>query len=292
MDAMKGWLESEHYLKIFSLLLALTIWFMAVNQGEQVVNTRLQEFQVETALLLTPEVREMGEGLVLASELPQVRVTVRISGPSAVAEGTAVGDSVKAYINVAGLTAGVHTIDVKCQVAQAGVKVVKVEPPRVVVNLQRLVLQKVPLSVGFINPPLPARGEDPSGDKAGLYWEGRGVGDVELEPAVVTIEGPRDLINRVKDAMVLIKSSSGEGETLPVLLLDEKGETVKGVKVVPQGVRVILPATSKGEAKNEKGLTYIDPGKNKGDKDKYEIVEEGGAKKGKEEDISRGDEPL
>ena len=130
--------KSERYLKIFSLILALTIWFIAANEGDRTVSTRFQDLQVERILVVTPEVRNICEGFVVVNQVPQVKVTLRISSVLALSSENVIEDFFKAYITLEGLTEGVHNVDVRFELLKTGLNVVKVEPERIEVDLQRV----------------------------------------------------------------------------------------------------------------------------------------------------------
>jgi YbbR domain-containing protein len=231
--------KSERYLKIFSFILALTIWFIAVNQGDGIVSTRFQDLQVERILFITPEARDIGQGIVMVNQIPQVKVTLRISSVLALSSGSVLEDFLKAYITLEGLTEGVHTLDVRFELLKAGLNVIKVEPERVEVDLQRIITAEVPVVPGFIG-----KGVNPQ--------------DVVLEPETVIIEGPERIVGNVKGAMVLIKDINEKAP--PLLLVDDDGKEIRGVKIVSEDVRVILPAVA-----GENSFNHIDSGKNNKD---------------------------
>ncbi len=228
--------KSERYLKIFSFILAFTIWFIAVNQGDGIVSTRFQDLQVERILVITPEARDIGQGIVMVNQLPQVKITLRISSVLALSSGNVLEDFLKAYVTLEGLTEGVHTLDVRFELLKAGLNVIRVEPKRVEVDLQRIITAEVPVVPGFIG-----KGVNPQ--------------DVVLEPDTIVIEGPERIISNVKGAMVLIKDINEN--PLPLLLIDDDGKEISGVKIISEDVRVILPAVA-----GENGFNNIDSGKN------------------------------
>ena len=65
-------------------------------------------------------------------------------------------------------------------------------------------------------------------------------------------------VGNVKGAMVLIKDINEKAP--PLLLVDDDGKEIRGVKIVSEDVRVILPAVA-----GENSFNHIDSGKNNKD---------------------------
>jgi YbbR domain-containing protein len=244
---MTNWLSKEQYLKIFSLILAIAIWFMAIDQEDRAVNTRLQDFKAERTVVVTPQVRDLPDGLVLVSAIPQVRLTLRVSGASAILGKAGAENSVGAYISLLGLSSGLHIVDIQVESQDISITSVKAEPSQAVVELQRLAREERPLTPGFI----------------GSSWDGINLKDVKVEPKTVVIEGPEEAVRSVTCGMILLNPHEEEDykeETLSIHLVDDKGMEVRGVNVSPASARIIIPGRVREE--EYKGLKETHIGEN------------------------------
>ena len=117
----------------------------------------------------------------LAVAPPTVReLKVRVRGPQARLDALA-ASSLPAYSQpLDGLGAGVHTLTVEKQriVLPAGITVVAVRPPALVIRLENRVYKKVPVVVALKGRPA----------------TGFTVSDAVPDPPVVTLQGPRSLL--------------------------------------------------------------------------------------------------
>ncbi|MCX7971192.1 MAG: CdaR family protein [Negativicutes bacterium] len=199
-------------LKILSLLLAMIVWLYVMSD---------QNPPVETSITVPLEVHNLGEGMV-ASDLPE---TVKISLKTSRGRLSDIGDNdIRAYIDVAGLGEGRHTLRIKT-FAPPKVEVAEVNPERVSFHIDESGRRTLPVEAQF------ASGNENPSLKA------------ELSEKQVVVTGPSSLLQTVYRAVVYIDPSNRPASfrlTAEPVLLGYDGKPVDGLKVQPVEVEVTV----------------------------------------------------
>jgi len=134
-------------------------------------------------------------------------------------------DSVRAWIDLSGLSDGTHIVPVKTQIGMTPVQIVAVEPAEVEVALEPLITRLYPIHVNV------------TGDPALGYRKG----SLQLDPPNVTISGPRTLTDRVVAVQVNLSVAGANDtvkKTIAVQPVDVNGEPVTGLTLTPSSVDV------------------------------------------------------
>jgi YbbR domain-containing protein len=211
---------------LWALILALAVWVAAVTAADP----------DEVRLLPTPitvEVVGQDSGLVISSDYPkQVDVTLR--APTSVWERIT-GDpaSVRAILDLSGLSSGDHTVNIQVQVSERPVRIVSVSPANFALVLEPVATRTVIIDLSL----------------AGQPATGYEAGDPSIDPLKVIVAGPESLVETVARARVLISLDGlreAVDKSVPVEILDESGQEVKGLSISPQEVLVKLPVTQQG----------------------------------------------
>ncbi len=211
---------------LWALLLALTVWASAVTSADP---DQIRAYPEAVPLELVGQ----NPDLVLLGTLPRsVEVTLR--APRSVWDKILVHPKpVRAFLNLSGLDAGQHLVNVQVQVSEWPVRVVSVTPPIVILNLERLstrVLDLEPVLVGQL----------PIGFQTG---------ELKLEPARVTISGPESVVQQAAHAQVEIPLSGKRddiSEPFPVQVMDGNMHVLDGLTLNPENVQVTLPIVQQG----------------------------------------------
>lgn len=209
-----------------ALVLALAVWVSAVTAADpDEVRTYPRP--------VTLEIIGQDPGLVIVGSVPD-KVSVTMRAPrSTWNELTAQDDQVRAILDLSGLGAGEHEVDIQTQVKVRPVRVILISPQNLKLSLEPLATRSVPLE-------LVVRGEPAIGYQAGSML---------LKPRETVLSGPESQIKRV--ARVLVELSIAGLRTdvqssLPVRVVDAFGQTVSGLTVNPESVQVNLPITQQG----------------------------------------------
>jgi len=211
---------------LLALVLGLSVWVSAVSAADP---NEVRTYPNPVPL----EVIGQDPSLVLTSEIPS-SLEVSLRAPHSVWETlTAREDAVRAMLDLSGLSAGEHTLEVQIIVAMRPYQVVLANPATVTVVLESLATQSFSLSLSL------------SGQPAAGYQ----VGEATMEVNEVAISGPESLIHQVTRARVLVNLEGVREsieESIPIQMLDAQNKIVPGLAINPESVRVSVPISQQG----------------------------------------------
>ncbi|MDX1408268.1 MAG: CdaR family protein [Saprospiraceae bacterium] len=211
---------------LLALILGVSVWVSAVTGADP---DEVRIFPDTIPL----EVVGNDPALIITSNIPsEVEITLR--APKSVWEQlTAQENSVQATLDLSGLSAGEHTVDIQIRVLERPYQIVLADPKSVSVVLEPLASRTLP-----IEPSL-----------SGLPAIGYQAGDVNIEPTEVVITGPESLVSQAVRARVSI-SLDGIRESLdesePIQILDENNSLVQGLTVSPERAHITVPVSQQG----------------------------------------------
>lgn len=214
---MERWLSSDAAVRVLSVLVALLIWVYVTAQGSPTVTQTLRGVPVQWV--------NVPPGLAVTAVEP-AEVDVRVRGPARLVSDLD-GSRVQATVNLRGEAAGPapHAVHVR---TPSGVQVVGVDPPQVVVHLERLAEREVPVAVEVAGRPAP----------------GMRLGEARADPPVLRVRGAARAVAAVSRAVAGV-DVEGAGRNVevrvPVYAVDADGRPVLGVTLVPDQVAVRVP---------------------------------------------------
>jgi len=202
-----------------ALVLALAIWVLAIYE-ENPPKTELFPQGIPI------EIVEKDERLVILGDIvEEMQITVRASKSS---WESLTPSSFRAFINLEGLKAGLHEVEVQVECPDRSVEILKKEPEKVAIRLEELKTKELTVRV------------DISGAPAQGYIDK----NPTVTPSKVKVVGPGSIVDRVATvvAEVHLWEAKDTIEKMAVLSpLDEKGESLGGVDLDPTQVRVRVP---------------------------------------------------
>src|ERR1051325_2167302 len=158
---------------LLALVLGISVWVSAVSAADP---NEVRPFPHP----ITLEVIGQDPSLILINDLPKT-VDVSLRAPHSVWESLITkDDAVRANVDLTGLSAGKHTVDVHVTVAQRPYQIVLVNPETVTVDLESLAAQTFPLSLSL------------SGQPAAGYE----VGEATMDLREVAVSGPDSLVRQ------------------------------------------------------------------------------------------------
>lgn len=215
---------------LLSMLLAIAVWVSAVNASDP-VQQRVYPKPV------TIERRGLATDLVISGDVAS-QVTVTLSAPSSVWDQILNERApVIAWINLAGLGAGQHTVDVQVHSVIQPSKEVSYSPHTLTLTLEKLSSKEFPVHVV-------QRGEPAIGFRADAY---------KLNQDKVTISGPSSVVEKVKEVRItvdLTQASDNINRTLDVQALDATESPVEGLTIAPAQVSITQPISQRGGYRN------------------------------------------
>lgn len=211
---------------LWAFILALAVWVAAVTAADPDEVRALPS-------PVTVEVVGQDPGLVISSDYPkQVEVTLR--APTSVWERISTDPaSVRAVLDLSGLSSGQHSVGIQVQVSERPARLVSVTPATVNLALEPLATRKLTINLSL----------------AGQPAVGYQAGDPSLSPLQVVVAGAESQVQQAAKAAVTL-SLDGVREdvrkSLTVQVLDADGRPLDGLSVSPQTVDVDVPVSQRG----------------------------------------------
>ena len=223
---MLRWLGKNLRVFVWAFLLAVAVWVVAVTSADP---DETHPFPNPIPL----EVVGQDPGLVITGNIPQ-QIEVILRAPRSVWERLSTEtNNARAALDLSGLDAGPHTLDIQVQIPVRPVRIVSAKPASVAFNLEPLATHTLPVD-------LTMAGELPIGYQAG---------EASLEPQEVILSGPETIVNQVARVHLTVNLAEVRediDQSLPVQALDGKDQPLSGVTINPDAVHIKIPISQQG----------------------------------------------
>lgn len=205
---------------LLSLILAVTVWVVAVQDENPIITA---DYQTPIPVTL----RGPDAGLSIVNQ-PLTQVTLRLRAPRRTWEERLRAQDFIVKADLAGLPAGRHDVVLEADYPGDEVDILEIKPDSLVVTLEAITSRKVPVQVEVIGEPA-----------FGYDWR-----STTVTPTQVTITGTESVVNDVKNALVEV-ALRGARSTLergqPVTLRNAQNEAVTAVlEVAPRTVQITV----------------------------------------------------
>ena len=204
---------------LLALILAVIVWLVSANQENPSVRDVFPD-------PIPVEVRNKPAGMVVFGDIVD-RIQVSIRAPRNSWDNLRAG-SFQAWIDLIGLDADIHDVEVQVKCSDRAVKIVDKKPSKVAVRLE--VLKEKQLDVKPVvvdSPPLGYIYRTPI-----------------VTPARVTVRGPGSVVDRVESVVASIYLQGARSDLERAVALaphDEQGEVVAWAELDPPRVDVKVP---------------------------------------------------
>lgn len=204
---------------LLSAVLAVLLWYYVMSLENPAQNTNFPDLNVA--------VRNTGTSLK-AVVTPDV-VNSAVTAPQN-ALGSLTRSDIRPYVDLTGLSEGVHTVPVRADInsPRAGEISVQFNPPKVEVQLALQVSRIMSVTVQINGTPA----------------FGYGLETAQVTPQQVKVSGDKEAVDRIAKVVAIVdvdgKAGTQQGSKLPVAL-DAAGQEVKGVTFTPPTVEVVVP---------------------------------------------------
>ena len=211
---------------LWAFLLAVAVWIAAVTAADP---DELRTYPTPVKI----EIIGQDPGLVIKGSAPS-DVQVSIRAPQSVwNQLTAQPTSVRAVLDLSGLRAGEHTLNVQVQIGARPVRIVTVSPSSALITLEPLVSRTLALQSTI------------SGQPAVGYQ----AGDLALDPTEVVLAGPQSVVQQVAKVRIVVDIAGvreGIDQSIPVEALDAGNAPVGDLSIQPAAVHATLPISRQG----------------------------------------------
>jgi YbbR domain-containing protein len=223
---MLHWLATNLRTFLLAFALALIVWVTAVTAANP------DETQAFPNPIPIEFIGQDSSLVMTGTVTKQVQVTLR--APQSIWQNLLPGEvPIHAIVDLAGLKAGSHSVQVQIQIAAQPIRIISVTPQKLTLNLEQLVTLSLPVELNFI-------GQPAIGYKAG---------DVVMNPTAIVISGPQSLVAQVKHIRANLDVTNARQNietTLPIQAVSESGLEVAGISVQPESIQVSLPIAQQG----------------------------------------------
>ena len=203
-------------LLLISFVLGVATWIL-VTEEENPTRSGLLPAPIEVVAV------NVGREVAVANALPSA--SIRIAAPDERWDSLT-SANFRAIVDLNGLSAREQTVPVRVEVNDArGVRVISVEPPAILVNLEQIVTREVPVDARIV----------------GALPRGFAAGEAVPEPANVEVSGPESLVDLVVSAGADINVTGltvGISQSLRLVSRGAGGGEIRGVTIDPPNVRI------------------------------------------------------
>jgi len=212
---------------LWALILALAVWVAAVTAADP---DEVHTLQNPVKLELVGQ----DPSLIISGDYPQ-QVDVTLRAPSSVWERiNADPASVRAILDLSGLSSGQHTVNIQIQVSERPVRLIAASPSSVMLTLEPIANRTLKINLGV-------SGQPSIGFQAGSPI---------IDPLEIKISGAESLVNKVAQAHIAVNLDGlreNVDRSLAVELLDENGQQIiNGISLLPETVHVTIPISQQG----------------------------------------------
>ncbi len=216
---MSRWLGQNISLILVSFVLAFFFWAIATESNDP---TREGPFPASIPV----ETEGLGEDK-MAYGIQGSRVRVELRAPESV-WASLEADDLRAYIDLSEVSTGTLTLPIQVEAQASPVQLLKVTPAEATLSVEFIAEKELTVTVKSEGTPVFGyRAETP-----------------EVLPQTVRVRGPASLVEKVTQAQVTVsldgQLSDAKTDLSPVLL-DESGNLVPNVEVIPKTVTVHVP---------------------------------------------------
>lgn len=212
---------------LLALALGISVWISAVTSADP------DEVRVYPNMIPL-EIVGKDPTLIVTSEIPsEVEVTLRT--PRSVWELlTAQENSIQATLDLSGLSAGAHPVNIQLRVLARPYQIVLVNPEIVTVILEPIAHRPLPIDLSL----------------SGLPAIGYQAGEAAINPTEVIVSGPESIVNQAIHARVSL-NLDGARENIeqsnPIQILDENNNVIRrGLTITPDVAQVSVPISQQG----------------------------------------------
>jgi YbbR domain-containing protein len=220
------WLAKNIRTFLLALVLATAVWLSAVTSADP------DEVRIYPNPVLL-DIIGKDPSLIISGNIP-TNVEVTLRAPRSIwNQLTTQENSVQATLDLSGLSAGEHTVNIQIRVNMRPYQIVLANPQTVSINLEPIATRSLPVDLSL------------SGQPA----TGFQTGDTTLEPTKIMISGPQSLVDQAVRARVRVSLDGAResiDQSIGVQIVDTKNVPIKGLTVSPESIHVVIPVNQQG----------------------------------------------
>lgn len=210
--------------KIFSLIIAIILWsyVMGIEDPEQ-------EWEIKNMTVSLTNISALDKQGLVVMEPSEVTVNVKLTGKRSDREKF-IQKNILSQVDLSGYNEGQVKVPVYVRLADqsTSVRLVSWEPKEILFNFEKIVERDRTVTIKT------------SGNLAENYV----IGDIGTKSQSITIKGPRSWVNEVAEVVAYVDlegRNASDNVPVPIKLLDDEGNDVRGVEKYPSTIDVSIP---------------------------------------------------
>lgn len=225
--------------KMVSLLAALLLWVIVASSqgtlGKLPGKIQVKAINVADGLVAVYDEKEV-EVQILANPTDWQKISV---------------SSFTAYVDLAGLPEGTYELDVQVTTTVSDIQIVSKSPKKILVSVERIVTKEVNINTKV----------------EGSAAEGLVAGNIELEPSLVEVSGPKSVVENITEvtAPIILNGEAKDFEKIvDVVAYSSNGEVVDFLTFHPDQVlaKISIVQASNNKTVGVKVNTFGSPAEN------------------------------
>ena len=208
-------------IKIFALIIAIILWSYVMSEENPIKPKEIRNVKVQ----LTNTSSLDRENLMIISP-EEAKVNIRVKGKVKTLNDLS-GDDFIVTADLSGYKEGDWKVPVYVEVP-SDVKLVDYSPKEILFKFEKIIKEDSTVKV----------------ETTGELPKGYVLGEPEVKPQSIYIEGPRSWVNSVSEILATVDITDKTEDikvTRPIRLLDGKKEDVRGVKQEQSSVEIFIP---------------------------------------------------
>ncbi|NLV77261.1 MAG: hypothetical protein GX023_09845 [Tissierellia bacterium] len=213
--------ENDITIKIFALIIAIILWSYVMSEENPTITKEIRN--VEISLLNYSSLES--QGLVIM-EPKDPKINIKIAGKRNYVYGIEKKD-ILASVDLSGYDEGNVKVPIYIEVPSE-VRIVDYYPKEILFKFEKLIRKEAVVSV----------------ETVGNLPQGYVIGEPIVKPQSVYIAGPRSWVNLVTNVVATVDLTNKTEDinvTVPIKLVDENGDDVRGVEKEQNLVDIFIP---------------------------------------------------
>jgi YbbR domain-containing protein len=208
-------------IKIFALIIAIILWSYVMSEENPLITPEFRNIDVSFENIDSLERQNL-----IVMEPKEAKITVKVSGKRNDISKISEKDII-ATVDLSGYTEGNKKVPVYVEVPSE-VKLVDYSPKEISFKFEKIIRKGCPVTI----------------ETEGKLPQGYVLGEAEVKPQSVYIEGPRSWVNSVSKVIASVNVADKKDDinvSMPIKLVDDEGNDVRGVEKDQNAVDIFIP---------------------------------------------------
>lgn len=220
-------IKNNFTLKVLSLLIAIFLWSYVMGRENPVKDRKYKNVKIELT-----NIESLERDNLIVMDPKEATVDVWVKGRKSDIDRFSSSKElpIEARVDLSGYQEGQVKVPIKVELFDqlSNIELVKFEPANILFNIEKYVTKEKSVTIKTI------------GDTSEDFL----IEDISAKPSTIFLRGPRSWVNQVSEVVAIVDitdRNSTSNITVPVKLLDDKGDEIRGIDKEPSVVEVNIP---------------------------------------------------